>query len=123
MSDKREEMWEQKETGSEHCQCQKAINKMTHEIHSILSDCEPSVYLYGSLVLDDFRPGWSDIDILVLTDRQISEEQAQKLVNLRQTMSEKEPGNPYYRLFEGGMLTLDAGYCPMPVHPAHFVLL
>lgn len=94
--------------GSERCERQRAINKMIHEINNILSDCEPSIYLYGSSVLDDFKLGWSDIDILVLTNRQISEEQAQKLVNLRQTMLEKEPGNPYYRSFEGGMLTLDA---------------
>ena len=94
--------------GSECYERQRAINKMNHEIISILSDCEPSIYLYGSSVLDDFRLGWSDIDILVLTNRQISEEQAQKLVNLRQTMLEREPGNPYYRSFEGGMLTLDA---------------
>ena len=94
--------------GSERCERQRAINKMIHEISNILSDCEPSIYLYGSSVLNDFRLGWSDIDILVLTNRQISEEQAQKLVNLRQTMLEKEPGNPYYRSFEGGMLTLDA---------------
>lgn len=94
--------------GSERCERQRAINKMIHEISSILSDCEPSIYLYGSSVLDDFRLGWSDIDILVLTNRQISEKQAQKLVNLRQAMLEKEPGNPYYRSFEGGMLTLAA---------------
>ncbi|MCM1188149.1 MAG: DUF4111 domain-containing protein [bacterium] len=87
---------------------QKAINKLTHEISGILSDCKPSVYLYGSSVLDDFRLGWSDIDILVLTDRQISEEQAQRLVKLRQTMLKAEPDNLYYRSFEGGMLTLDA---------------
>lgn len=94
--------------GAERGERQKAINKMVHEIHSILSDCELSMYLYGSSVLDDFRLGWSDIDILVLTDRQISEEQAQKLVKLRQAMLEREPGNLYYRSFEGGMLTLDA---------------
>lgn len=94
--------------GSERCERQKAINKMIHEISRILSDCEPSIYLYGSSVLNDFRLGWSDIDILVLTGRQMSEEQALKLVKLRQTMLEKEPGNPYYRLLEGEMLTLDA---------------
>lgn len=94
--------------GSERYERQKAINKMTYEINSILSDCERSIYLYGSSVLDDFRLGWSDIDILVLTNKQISEEQAQKLVKLRQTMLEKEPGNPYYRSFEGAMLMLDA---------------
>lgn len=87
---------------------QRSINKMVDEISGILSDREPSIYLYGSTVLDDFRLGWSDIDILVHTRKQMTEEQAQKLVGLRQAMLAKEPDNPYYRSFEGGMLTLDA---------------
>ena len=94
--------------GSERKDRQIAINKMVCEIRSILQGNETSIYLYGSSVLNDFRLGWSDIDILVLTDKQITEEQAQKLVGLRQALLEKEPGNPYYRSFEGGMLTLDA---------------
>ncbi|MDY6181634.1 MAG: DUF4111 domain-containing protein [Candidatus Faecousia sp.] len=81
---------------------------MVREISGILSDCEPSIYIYGSSALNDFQLGWSDIDILVLTERKITEQQAQILVRLRQAMLEKEPGNPYYRCFEGGMLTLDA---------------
>lgn len=94
--------------GSERRERQIAINQMVREISSILADCEPSIYLYGSSVLNDFRLGWSDIDILVLAQKQMTEKQAQKLVTLRQMMLEKEPGNPYYRSFEGGMLTLDA---------------
>ena len=85
-----------------------SIQTLTQRISTILSDYSPSIYLYGSIPLGDFRLGWSDIDILVLTDKQITEEQAQKLVGLRQALLEKEPGNPYYRSFEGGMLTLDA---------------
>lgn len=84
------------------------IKEMTLQISNILSDCSPSIYLYGSLPLGDFRFGWSDIDILVLTDRQMSEIQAKRLVKLRQAMLEQEPSNPYYRSFEGGILTLDA---------------
>ncbi|MDE7300012.1 MAG: GNAT family N-acetyltransferase [Lachnospiraceae bacterium] len=87
---------------------QKAIRSMTSAISEILTDNQPSVYLYGSSVLDDFRLGWSDIDILVLTRKRISQQQAMELVMLRQKLSEKEPENPYYRLFEGGMLTLSA---------------
>lgn len=94
--------------GSERKDRQIAINKMVQEISSILQGNEPSIYLYGSSVLNDFRLGWSDIDILVLADKQITEEQAKKLVDLRQALLEKEPSNPYYRSFEGGMLTLDA---------------
>lgn len=98
---------------------QKAIENMTHAISDILADNQPSIYLYGSCCMDDFRLGWSDIDILVLTKKRISQTQAEKLLILRQELSEKTAGNAknsdnadrsdsrYYRLFEGGMLTLD----------------
>ena len=92
--------------GSEQKARQTAVNRMTSKISSMLSECEPSIYLYGSSVMDDFRLGWSDIDILVLTKTQISEQIAESLVGLRQTMNVLEPNNQYYRLFEGGMLTL-----------------
>lgn len=84
---------------------QQSINNMVWEISRILADCAHTIYMYGSAALDDFRLGWSDIDILVLTEKKISESQANLLVTLRQTMLEKEPDNPYYRSFEGGMLT------------------
>ncbi len=94
--------------GSERKDRQLAINTMVREISGILSDREPSIYMYGSSVLNDFRLGWSDIDILILTNKQITEEQAKTLVGLRQAMLTKSPGNPYYLSFEGGMLTLNA---------------
>ena len=58
--------------------------------------------------MGDFRPGWSDLDILVLTRETITPEQAGRLLFLRQEMLEKEPENPDYRSFEGGMLDLCA---------------
>lgn len=94
--------------GAERRDRQLAINKMVCEISRILADARPSIYLYGSSVLDDFQLGWSDIDLLVLTNAQITEQQAQSLVGLRQAMLAKEPNNRYYRSFEGGMLSLDA---------------
>ena len=87
---------------------EESVRKMTSAIAGILGGAAPSVYLYGSCVLRDFRLGWSDIDILVLTEKQITEEQAARLVPLRQTMLAREPDDPYYRSFEGGMLTLGA---------------
>lgn len=87
---------------------QKAIHSMVAAINGILADNQPSIYLYGSSVLDDFRLGWSAIDILVLTEKQISQAQAKKLLELRQNLLDKEPSNSYYRSFEGGMLTLSA---------------
>lgn len=91
--------------GAERKARQISTNRMVLKISQILADCDPTIYLYGSSVLDDFRLGWSDIDILVLTEKQISESQADLLVNLRQTMLKEEPDNRYYRSFEGGMLT------------------
>lgn len=85
-----------------------SINTMTVSIARILADREPSIYLYGSAAADDFCPGWSDIDILVLTRRPISEEQADQLLKLRQRLLERDPENPCYRAFEGAMLHLDA---------------
>lgn len=84
-----------------------SIERMTNQICAVLGWNVHSIWLYGSVVLDDFRPGWSDIDLLVLTGSPITEPQAQQLVGLRQTMLEKEPDNPYYRSFEGVIAYVD----------------
>ena len=78
-----------------------SVSKLISEIYDITDGNLHSFWLYGSVVMDDFRLGWSDIDFIALTNTQITENQAQKLVYLRQAMSQKEPENPYYRLFEG----------------------
>ena len=66
---------------------QNSVNTMAKAIIDVLLENTPSIYLYGSVVLDDFRLGWSDIDILVLTEKQISSEQAEHLVHLRQELT------------------------------------
>ena len=78
-----------------------AIGKMTNEIVRIMDGKVYGIWLCGSAVMDDFRPGWSDIDLIALTDGPIPENRAEQLLTLRQDMLEKEPGNPYYRSFEG----------------------
>lgn len=83
-----------------------AINTLTVTLARLLAENEPSIYLYGSVTTDDFRPGWSDIDLLVLTGSPIRPEQADTLVNLRQTLMAYDPATPQYRLFEGSMLDL-----------------
>ena len=87
---------------------EKSISVMVESIVGILSNNNPSIYLFGSILFNDFKLGWSDIDILCLVEKQISTEQANELLNLRQALLVKEPQNPYYRLFEGGILTLDS---------------
>ena len=70
-----------------------AAERMCGCIAEILAGCAPSIYLYGSAALDDFRPGWSDVH---------------RLVGLRQELLAQEPDNGYYRAFEGGMRSLAA---------------
>ena len=86
----------------------KSIKIMTAYIAEIMGDNYPSIYLCGSVVLGDFKLGWSDIDILVLTQKEIPEDQAERFVGLRQELLKSEPDNPYYRSFEGGMLSVRA---------------
>ena len=86
----------------------RSINNISSCVADILYNNYPSIYLYGSIALDDFKFGWSDIDILVLTRKTIAEEQENRLVNLREELHAEEPDTLYYRSFEGGMLTLDA---------------
>jgi hypothetical protein len=75
---------------------------------NILFHNKPSIYIYGSIILEDFKLGWSDIDILCLTEEKITEEQAYQLVNMRQQLLEEYRDNLYFRSFEGGFLTIDA---------------
>jgi len=85
-----------------------SIELMKDAIIATLVGNNPTIYLYGSIVHDDFKLGASDIDIIVLTEYEITEVQANALVKLRQTMLAQYPSNPYFRLFEGGMLSTDA---------------
>ncbi len=82
-----------------------SIERMTQAIAGILADNKPTLYLFGSVVLGDFKLGWSDIDIACFTETPLSQAQADELVMLRQTLLTQEPGNPYYRSFEGIITT------------------
>lgn len=85
----------------------RSIQIMKNRIVNILTANKPSIYLYGSIVLEDFKLGWSDIDILCLTEEKISNEQANQLVNLRQDLLKEYANNLYFCSFEGGFATLD----------------
>lgn len=86
---------------------QKQIHTISFSIQDVLSDIPISIYLYGSITMDDFQYGWSDIDLLCLTGYSITHEQAQQLVGLRQELVEQYI-DPVYRLFEGGILSLQS---------------
>jgi Nucleotidyltransferase domain. len=59
------------------------VRTMAETAAGILHPKLHSVWLYGSVVLDDFRQGWSDIDFLAFSNAPIAAEQAQRLLYLR----------------------------------------
>lgn len=83
---------------------QESISILMEKVKTILYGNEVTAYLFGSVCLNDFKPGWSDIDILILTENEIMPEQAEELVYLRQNLLEEYRENPYFRSFEGGIL-------------------
>ena len=85
----------------------RAIGIFTKRICDVLADKADGIYLFGSAVLDDYRHGWSDIDILCLTNAPLSDGEAESLVGLRQTLLAEEPDDPYFRRFEGAVLPLE----------------
>ena len=85
-----------------------SIEIMKNRIVEILAGNPPSIYLYGSITLGDFKLGWSDIDILCLTKEKISDEQANRLLNLRQELLSEYKNNKFFRSFEGGFISLRA---------------
>ncbi len=84
-----------------------SIDRMIFEIAEILNRHVYGAWLYGSVVLHDFHLGWSDIDLIVFSDSPITDIQAEQLVMLRQSLSDKYPENPYYRCFEGAIVNIN----------------
>lgn len=82
------------------------IRPFLERINAILSGHLLSVHLYGSCVMGDFQPGWSDIDLLCFTDSPLSSFHADSLLMLRQHMIE-ETGNSLFRSIEGAVLPVD----------------
>lgn len=85
-----------------------AIRRMAREIADILGPQTHSVWLYGSVTLNDFQLGWSDIDCIAFSRSPITQAQADSLLTLRQRLSALFAGVPYYHLFEGIIVDLPA---------------
>ena len=84
-----------------------AVGILTGEMRGILREKLHSVWLYGSVVMDDFRPGWSDIDFIALTGSPPTAAEAEQLLPLRQALSARYPGRPFFRCFEGITASLE----------------
>lgn len=83
-----------------------SIDRMILEIAQILNQNVHSIWIYGSVALNDFQLGWSDIDFIAFSNSPITEMQAEQLVLLRQSLSNEFPDNPFYHCFEGAILDI-----------------
>lgn len=82
------------------------IIRFADSIQNIIGDKLMSVYLYGSVTLQDYKDGWSDIDLICFTSERISSSEAEQLLMLRQTLSEAE-NDSLFRKIEGSVVCLD----------------
>ena len=85
---------------------EQALALLARSLQDRLGDNFLSLYLYGSAAMDDFRPGWSDLDLLCLTRAPLSPAQADALLPLRQSLAAENPAVPFLRCAEGAVLSL-----------------
>ena len=85
---------------------EQALALLARGLQDRLGDHFLSLYLYGSAAMEDFRPGWSDLDLLCLTRAPLSPAQADALLPLRQSLAEAAPAVPFLRRAEGAVLSL-----------------
>lgn len=85
----------------------KSISIMINSLYLILGENIVSIYLYGSVPMNDFKLGWSDIDILCILKDTVTDVEAEPLVELRQNLLKEDETNQYYRSFEGAIVSID----------------
>ncbi len=97
------------------------VNTILHEllssVRATLGNHFVGMYLYGSLALGDFTPGRSDIDFIVVTDVELSDE----LVSALQVMHARlaSSGLPWAKELEGSYIPRDALRHYDPAHTRH----
>jgi predicted nucleotidyltransferase len=85
-----------------------AIGIMSGRLRELLQPYGPAMCLYGSVVMDDFHFGLSDIDFVLLLERPLENELAESLLLLRQSLAQEWDENPFFRLFEGVMMSKES---------------
>ncbi|WP_036819559.1 nucleotidyltransferase domain-containing protein [Pontibacillus yanchengensis] len=67
-------------------QVESLLTEYTEQLNNLLNDAIKGVYLYGSLALDAFEEGNSDIDFITILNRHLSVEEEEKLQQLHVTL-------------------------------------
>ena len=91
---------------------------MLEKMQAVLRDQFIGFYLYGSLSLGDFDPASSDVDFLVVTTEDVSEDMFERLSTMHAIIASS--GLPYANYIEGSYIPLKAlrRYDPHNAHHA-----
>jgi predicted nucleotidyltransferase len=68
-----------------------AVHLLLKNVRAVLKDNFVGLYLHGSLASGDFDPGHSDIDFLVVTERELSKATIAELETMHQRMMKNGP--------------------------------
>lgn len=71
---------------------QSAIQSFCHALDARMPGAVGSVYLYGSIALDAYIEGSSDIDFLVIANRPLTDEDARSIAGVHDDMARRAPG-------------------------------
>ncbi|WP_414690685.1 nucleotidyltransferase domain-containing protein [Nocardioides sp.] len=66
-----------------------AVERLTRSCEAVLDASVVSVIVHGSLTLDDFQPGRSDLDLLLVVDDALSTPETESLVSV---VRDADPG-------------------------------
>jgi predicted nucleotidyltransferase len=69
-------------TNSEEAAALAAVERLAASCAEVLQTSLVSAILHGSLTQDDFRPGKSDLDLLLVVERALTQHQADMLINI-----------------------------------------
>lgn len=88
------------ETNSTHIPeaAEQLIATLRAAIQAQLPDNLVGLYLRGSLVMGDFQPETSDVDLLAVTERRVSDAEFARLLDLHNTIAQSD--NPFATRFE-----------------------
>lgn len=94
-----------------------ALQSLVARIRAILGDTFTGMYLYGSLAQGDFDHDSSDIDFIVITERDVSDEQCASLSEMHASF--RASGSYWREKIEAAYIQKDALNLPSS-HPAKY---
>lgn len=96
---------------------QAMLDEYKEQVQTSLPDLITGFYLHGSLALNAFNPGLSDVDFIAVVSRRLTESDLACLTRIHDTLADKYPNAP----LQGSYLQVtDLGKFPHQVEPTPY---